>query len=346
MIVNNTPHPVAEAILTDADGRERLVVATKATFEWDARGALRLLEDVEPVCTADVYADPPESSDLLVPCQLTLPKPRVDVLVKGDIVLARPAFSVDCTLEVGREVRKTIRVHGERHFLPSALHSLSPSRANPFWQLPISWTRSFGGADPDHPEVVERRNPIGCGVRRRAADLHGQPAPSFEDPREPVLDPASRPAPVGFGALAPHWQPRSDFAGTYDAAWKRDRYPLLPRDFDARFLNAAPADQQLAGYRAGTEVRLVNFTPRGTERFSLPEFSFALTVVEARRIHHREGTVDTVILEPARSRLTLVARAVHVPTDVAKLATAFAGPLTRGQRRALEVGKPYLRLRA
>jgi hypothetical protein len=345
VIVNNTPHPVAEAILIDAEGREQLVVALKATFEWDARGNLRPVESTEPVRTADVYAGKPESSDLLHACQLTLRKPAVDVLVTGDIVLARPAFSVDCSLEVGSEIAKTLRVHGDRYFLPSASRGLAPSRAKPFWQLPISWTRSFGGADPAHPDVVERRNPIGCGLRRKPADAQGLPAPNFEDPRAPVLDPFKRPAPVGFGAIAPHWQPRGDFAGTYDAAWKRDRYPLLPRDFDPRFLNAASPDQQLAQYRPGAMVRLINFTASGLEQFRLPPFSFALTVVEGRRIFQTEGVVDTVILEPAKARLSVVARAIHVPQDVAKLATAFAGPLSRGQRRALEVGKPYLRLR-
>ena len=43
----------------------------------------------------------------------------------------------------------------------------------------------------------------------------------------PVGDPLKRPAPVGFGPLAPHWQPRCDFAGTYDQAWQQDRYPVL-----------------------------------------------------------------------------------------------------------------------
>src|SRR5205823_5975392 len=118
-------------------------------------------------------------------------------------------------------------------------------RAKPFSRMPIAWERSFGGTDPDDPSVVDRRNPVGRGVRKRASALHGLPAPNFEDPRAPISNPSKRPIPVGFGPIAPQWQPRSDFAGTYDQAWKNDRYPLLPLDFDSRFLNSAPADQQL-----------------------------------------------------------------------------------------------------
>src|SRR5205823_688661 len=118
---------------------------------------------------------------------------------------------------------------------------------------------------------VDLRNPIGRGVHRRAAALEGHPLPNFEDPRAPITDARKLPAPVGWGAIAPHWQPRSSLAGTYDARWREERFPLLPVDYNPAFLNAAPLDQQLDHYRPGVEVRLSGFTPRRGERFLLPE---------------------------------------------------------------------------
>ena len=182
---------------------------------------------------------------------MTLPKPRVDVLLTGEIVLASPAEQLDCTLQIGRELRKSLRVFGDRHWRQGGGGRMLPSRARPFVRMPIDWRRSFGGTDPDDPSCIDVRNPVGCGVRRRPITLEGHPVPNFEDPRAPISDPLDQPAPVGWGAIAPQWMGRRDFAGTYDERWQEDRFPLLPSDFDPRFLNAAPADQQLDHYPVG-----------------------------------------------------------------------------------------------
>ena len=87
-----------------------------------------------------------------------------------------------------------------------------------------------------------------------------------------------------------------------------------------------------------------DFTPGRRERMRLPAFAPALTVVEGRTIVEIASVVDTIVVEPAELRFSLVARAVYRPKNVAALATAFVGPLSRGQRRALHAGKPYLRL--
>ena len=193
--------------------------------------------------------------------------------------------------------------------------------------------------------VIDRRNPVGRGICKDTRTLVGQPAPNFEDPRAPISDPLKRPEPVGFGPVAPNWLPRSKLAGTYDERWQSERYPLLPPDFDPRFLNAAPDDQQLDGYQPETELWLTDFTPARRERMRLPPFAPAVTVVEGRNIIEVASVVDTIVLEPALSRVSIVARAAYAPKDVAGLATAVVGPLTRGQRRALHAGKPYVRLR-
>jgi hypothetical protein len=345
VIVNNTPYAVAEAVLIDAEGREVFVVAVKGSFGWRPDGSLQPLAEQIPIAVADKFGDPPEKSGLLTAGEMTLPKPQVDVLLQGEIVPAAPAAQLDCTLEVGGQIYKTLRVFGDRYWRPSATSSVIASKPKPFTRMPIAWERSSGGTDPKDPACLDRRNPVGRGISKRASTLEGHPAPNFEDPRAPIGDPLKRPVPVGFGPVAPHWQPRSDFAGTYDKAYEESRFPLLPVDFDPRFLNAAPADQQLGRYQPGVEVRLTDFTPTRRARFVLPDFAPVLTVVEAGRIIEVKSKVDMMVIEPAASRVSIVARAAHTPRNVQQLAAAYVGPLSRGQRRALEVGKPYLRLR-
>jgi hypothetical protein len=344
VIINNTPYAVEEAVLTDPEGWEIYVAVAKATFRWRPDASVEPLPEVVPIAAADVYAGEPGKSGLLVAGELTLPKPRVDVLLAGEIVPRAPMEEIDCSLEIGRQLRKTLRVFGDRYWRPSTTRSVLPSRPKPFSRMPIAWERSFGGTDPDDPAVSERRNPVGRGICKHPKTLEGKPAPNFEDPAAPISDPLKLPAPVGFGPLAPHWRPRSDRAGTYDARWESERSPLLPKDFDPRFLNAAPEDQQLDRYLPDTELWLTDFTPSRRERMRLPSFAPALTVVEGRTIVEIASAVDTIVVEPAESRFSLVARAVYRPKNVAAVATAFLGPLSRGQRRALHVGKPYLRL--
>jgi hypothetical protein len=343
LLENRTPHAVAHAVLTDPEGRELLVVAIKATFRWQ-RATLEPIAAL-PVHEIDVYAGPPASSGLVAAAELTLPKPRVDVLLEGEIALPKAVEQLDCTLGVGRRLRKTVRVIGPRFWSGGVVHDLVPSQPRPFQRMPIAWERSFGGTDPDDPALVEPRNPAGCGLRKRQAALSGQPAPSFEDPRALMAHAGARPAPAGFGPVAPHWQPRRDFAGTYDEAWQQQRFPLLPTDFDARFLNAAPADQQMDGYQPGEELWLENMTPTLRERFPLPELAPPVAVVDGTTLFEVPVVVDTIVIAPAEQRLSIVARAVHPLASEGGLAAVFVGPLSAGRRRALLAGKRYGRTR-
>jgi hypothetical protein len=157
----------------------------------------------------------------------------------------------------------------------------------------------------------------------------------------------AQPDPCGFGPIAPHWEPRARLAGTYDDHWKKQRAPLLPEDFNPAFLNCAPPDQQLPGYLPGEEVRLTGMTRSGQARFQLPEFSVPVMFVTRDLIEETWARVDTIIIEPAAERVSLVARSFCSPRPNAiALRTAFVGPLTRGRRRALELGKEYLDLRS
>ena len=51
----------------------------------------------------------------------------------------------------------------------------------------------------------------------------------LEDLRRPIRTLGDRYVPQGFGFIAPHWEPRVGFAGTYDEAWQKNRAPHLPK---------------------------------------------------------------------------------------------------------------------
>src|SRR5690606_31440841 len=112
-----------------------------------------------------------------------------------------------------------------------------------FERMPVSYERAFGGWDVSHADpgrhAFEPRNPAGRGLCVRWGRRERILAPNLESIRDPIRSPYDRPAPVAFGFVSPHWQPRANLAGTFDDAWRRQRFPLLPVDFDPRFHNAA-----------------------------------------------------------------------------------------------------------
>ncbi|MCV5264373.1 DUF2169 domain-containing protein, partial [Escherichia coli] len=53
---------------------------------------------------------------------------------------------------------------------------------------------------------------------------------------------------AGFGPVPPFFEARQTLAGTFDEEWIENRKPMLPLDFDRRFFQSAPADQQCKGF--------------------------------------------------------------------------------------------------
>src|SRR5262249_2144230 len=147
-------------------------------------------------------------------------------------------------------LRKKLRVLGDRVWKAGFL---GPKLGDPqpFSQMPLIYERTFGGQHGDPPQS-DPRNPVGRGFVTRKADLPDTLAPNIEDPSDKTR-------PAGLGPIAPNWSPRCDRAGPYDAAWHEQRKPLVPADFDDRFFQAAPDDQQVPGYLSGgEEVELIN----------------------------------------------------------------------------------------
>ncbi len=283
---NLTPFTAGHYLLPDGEGGEVVLVVVKATLDVDEQGTVAIAEAGAEICLVDeTWAEPGRSS----PCRdsdLIVGKPRVDVLVVGGQAHApfdRPTEQLMVELHVGAQTKRML-VTGDRVWIDG-----EPSVPEPFVTMPLGWERAYGGAVSR--EQVDERNPLGIGYRgARSADPEvASLLPNLEDPSTPMLDPQSVCAPIGFGGVGRAWLPRRPLAGTFDLAWKRERWPLAPRDFELGFHQSAPVDQQFADLE-GEWIRLVNFggpagpRPNSEWLFRLPQLDVPVHFVHADRI--------------------------------------------------------------
>jgi hypothetical protein len=307
---NATPFAADRAGARGRDGAELWLVAVKGTYIVGDRETLELAPAQAPPEPVPRYRGKPRISGLLCESDLTYPKPATDVIVSGSAWAPGgiPVSQVDVSLKVG-PISKTLRVIGDRCW-DRDVFDIGITSPTPFESVPIIYERAFGGSDPERdsaPRNFESRNPIGVGFASNRIDLLGTLLPNIENPGNLLTSPNSRPGPVGFGPVARDWSPRKELAGTYDEAWMEERYPLVPLDFDDRFYQCAPRDQQVEGYlRGGERVELCNLTPRGYLAFTIPKVWLTFrTRIGNDSIEHR-STLQTVLIEPDLGRVTLV----------------------------------------
>ncbi len=307
---NHTPFAAERTWVRDRNGAEVWVVAVKGTYVIQPDGSTDLAENQVEVHRVPKYRGEPGKSSLISEADLLHTKPATDIIVHGQAYAPAGglATQVDVTLRVAN-IEKTVRVFGDRYW--EKFLGLEMTSPVPFERMPITYERAFGGTDQndENPKKHgwERRNPVGTGFATKAEHLTGRLAPNVEDPHHLISGWKDRPKPAGFGPIARDWSPRVELAGTYDQKWVDERLPLLPLDFDERFYQSAPEDQQAPGYlRGGESVELLNLTPEGYLAFTLPQVRLTFrTELGRERVEHR-ANLHTVILEPDVPRVLMV----------------------------------------
>jgi hypothetical protein len=332
-IENRTPFAFEAVYLADEDGRPLLVTVVRATYDIVGRH-LVLAEQQAPVAIAgELHGESPETSSFRYEPEAAFFKPATDVVLVGHACATRRGMTeVPVGFQVGPVSRSAI-VYGDRVWVRSAGGTVM-TRPQPFEKIPLVWERAFGGWDrsTDRPEV-DPRNPVGTGFRARHGRFEeGCRLPNVEDPSGLLQAYGQIVTPVGFGFTSPNWQPRASFAGTFDEAWKRDRMPLLPANFDRRFFNAAAPGLVVPGYLRGDEqVALVGASPLGSLSFRLPAVPRpACTVSLASREDARvETQLDTVVVNTDEDRVYLTWRGRATlrsgPHDVRAIAVETPG---------------------
>jgi len=305
---NQTPFAVERGWVRDRNGAEVWLVAVKCTFDIEADGSMRVSAEQPPVLRTPEYNGDPGTSSIKYEADLILTKRTTDVIAVGHAYApqGRPVTEMEVGLRVGPLVKK-LKVSGDRAWRMAG--KASPAA---FVKMPLVYERAFGGVDQKsaHPERDwEWRNPVGTGFATTRDNLTGQPVPNVEYPNETMRAWDDRPRPAGFGAISGHWQPRVALAGTYDDRWLKERQPLLPEDFDERFFQCAPEDQQTPAFlRGGEPVVLRGLTPGGDVSCVLPKLflNFETRFYDRTVEFHKERRLHTVIIEGDYPRVSLV----------------------------------------
>jgi hypothetical protein len=324
-IANRTPFPATIAPWTDRDGIDWAYVVVKGTFALGRPGATPAVAERQvPIQAAPVLEGEGLASSVRRPSDLGPLKPATDVALAGHAWAPRPrTHAVDVGVRVG-PISKVLRVFGDRRWVRS-LGGWVASPPVEFERVPLAWERAYGGVDPTRaePPAFEPRNPAGTGfaATARPERLEGLALPNLEDVRHLITAWNARPPPACPGFVAPNWQPRLAFAGTYDEAWRRDRMPFLPPDFDERFLCEAVPELQARPHLVGGEpVKVVSASRAGDLTFALPRVTLGVTAWLRGQRRPAQPVLDTVLIEPDEERVVLTWRAgVRCPRQFLQL---------------------------
>ncbi|MDE9459732.1 DUF2169 family type VI secretion system accessory protein [Xenorhabdus bovienii] len=183
-----------------------------------------------------------------------------------------------------------------------------------------------GEANAPVAHGVWEANPLGCGFitpwYAQAKPPTRWPAPRITAPDAPLTAahfaaqlngtlPPATPAtrPQGFGFIGRAWTPRRPLSGTYDDDWLAHRHPYLPKDFDFRYWNGAPADQQIDWPDTDISLRLQGMTPGGNLHVTLPGHRpFMLLRMHEGGVLPVPMRLDTLILDSEALTLHLTFR--------------------------------------
>lgn len=182
----------------------RLGVLAKRSYRIEPGGVATPLDEAPAILTTPRFeGDDPDARMLLDSDVFCFEKPLTDVLLLGSARSVRGAVTqLDTHVRVGR-AQKSVRAHGDRRVITGA-SGLELGPAEPFTEVPLDWTRAYGGIDGYGAKAragfgpargVEDlglfgypRNPWGRGFyedvdRERTV---GELAPNLEDPEDPV----------------------------------------------------------------------------------------------------------------------------------------------------------------
>lgn len=340
MIVNATPMLESQFMKLGKRGDFCDVVIVSGSFRLDAtRWQLLAQHRPAEAADAYWDEADPLSSSIKRPGDYVVFKPATDVYVTGHahVLSADPnatAAEWDVGLRIGRGegskdvlLNKSLHVTGPRWWARSLL-GWTLSKPQAAHSVPLRYELAYGGwwrkpdvADADDALMRYPSNPSGSGFMAPSLIVDDGTDPRAQHPPryrkgEPIVGPQigyvgdtldrvnDRYRPAGYGPIARHWEPRVNHAGNYAAKQLAEGaargYNTYPEDFDERFFQDAPADQQLSPHLQGDEwIDLVGLIPGiPAIRTFLPDFTIRA------QLRHEDATIrltdmllDTLHLE-------------------------------------------------
>jgi uncharacterized protein YjbI with pentapeptide repeats len=141
------------------------------------------------------------------------------------------------------KVDKRIAVFGDREWKNGV-----PTEPAPFDEMPIAWSRAFGGEKFKQNTKGRGAAPTGEG----AAKVHA--LPNLEDPARLIRSPSDEPRPMTFLPFDPTSPQRMEKQGkNYGDKWLKERFPGPADDLDPTFYHQGDEDQRWPGYFEGGE---------------------------------------------------------------------------------------------
>lgn len=272
---NNTPFAAIGFEQWHRDGATMACIAVRAEFILREDGLIALADQQE-IVLADEFAGDPQKTPLIRTSDLVPFKPCTDITCLGPVVSpdGLPHPTHNASIEIDQTLR-SIRAHGPRIW-EAVGDSWRLGEPEPVTDIPLCYSLASGGRVIGHPDgVVDPRNPIGRNLIHPDYTPKGRnyPAAQIDMPDHSIHDDFNHPPfPQGWGPMSPWWQARQQFAGTYDDAWRADRHPRLPQDFDYRFYNVAHPDLRAQGLLTGKEqIVATNLGRPGAIRVFLPD---------------------------------------------------------------------------
>lgn len=353
MIRTSTRYPCQFTMGMDAEGREFLSLVVKATFDFPASGEVAERAKLQlPLIMADEYTGAPGFSAPMWETDFAFRKKACDVVAQGAAYApgGNPAERVLVGLRVGDWIKK-FAVVGPRQWRTLG-PAIAATRPYPFSRLAFGYDTAFGGPDRSRTDEksppVYRDNPYGLGFAtvRAGSRVDGLDLPLTEAIDDPVTSPFGQYRPMALGPIPRVFPTRLRYAGTYDDHWKDNIFPFLPPDFDERYYQCAPPDQQIAPPAPGTPVVIIGLTPQGREEFRLPDTELPVTVFRGRTIALQQTLrPDTLAFDCEARQFTLTWRCdTRIHRQITEFTEAWVGTPSRGLVRARQTGKAYLTL--
>ena len=314
-IKNYTPFPMLCYEGRGVDDAPFDTVVVRVTMDLGGRRVLRLAEEQTPLAFKDEWHGEVARSSVRTESDLAPAKLCSDIVVVGSARApgGAPLPSWPVRVKVG-VIEKHLRVTGPRAWVRGE-RGFTLTEPEPCTEVPIRYELAFGGvARQGDEEIAFEANPLGVGFTPTLAHEARDriEAPRIEDPRDPVVELGKAYRPEGLGVWGRTWPPRVRFAGTYDDAWKKDRWPKLPLDFDFAYWSSAHPDLIAPGLlRGNEEIVLAGFDAAGERRYKLPGHDmFVLLERAPGEAESRKLFLDTLTLDLERAKAILVYRRV------------------------------------
>ncbi len=281
----------------DEHGDEVWVVSAKRV--WSVLDNDWLVPELVEIYDDPQYAGEPGFSALIHDSEFSIFKANTDVIVAGRAraYAKRPVTAMECRLLIDGHIDKTLQVFGPRSWVEHG-GAVTVSSAQSFIERDIDYSHAIGGDD--------ERNRIGGGVASSNKRLLEQTVPSIFYAKEDWSATANKVRVAGFGPIPPFFKQRYQLAGTFDEQWLENRRPLLPVDFDRRYYQSAPLDQQCKGYLVGGErLMLSGFNHDDILAFRLPRERYVAVADFGDHLTEQPMALHTLFVDTEKQMISI-----------------------------------------